>query len=321
MKLSKVISIALVSLWVIGAALGIVFVSPKANAQPIPGAGGSGCRAGTTCSVSRLTATSTTNPIIVSTNGEVCLNGSACTVKCVYDGTSVDCDGAPMVVDAIHAGGAIESRNISMTQRGRFYFDGTAGSRYMQYDNGTGQIGLFGARFDFNTGARAAGGTTFQTVGGAFYDVAQEVTLTTDEANGAGALGLSVNINNDFTTAGALAMRIRDNTGATPAVLFTVDKDGTIGIGTHGDSTGTPGAATLNTATGKSAVASGSASVVITNAIVAASSKIFITPITDTANCRGAYVSATAAGSFTVTCPVGNAGANWSFNWLVISDS
>lgn len=85
------------------------------------------------------------------------------------------------------------------------------------------------------------------------------------------------------------------------------------------DSTASPGAAIINKECGKSAVASGASSVVITNSKhVATTGFPLITPLSDTANCRGAYATP-GNGSFTVTCPGGNAGANWSFAWCVIN--
>jgi hypothetical protein len=83
------------------------------------------------------------------------------------------------------------------------------------------------------------------------------------------------------------------------------------------DSTGSPGAATINKASGRSAVAAGAGAVTITNSKVAATSNIQVTPLTaTTTDCADWYVSAVAAGSFTLTCPSGNVAA-WSFMWVV----
>lgn len=82
------------------------------------------------------------------------------------------------------------------------------------------------------------------------------------------------------------------------------------------DSTGTPGAATINKPCGRSAVLTGASSVVITNSTVAATSNIQVTPLSSSASdCTNWYVSAVGAGSFTLTCPGGNVAATWSFMW------
>jgi hypothetical protein len=82
------------------------------------------------------------------------------------------------------------------------------------------------------------------------------------------------------------------------------------------DSTGSPGAATIDKPCGRSAVAAGAASVVITNSTVAATSNVQVTPLSSSAvDCAGWYVSAVGAGSFTLTCPAGNVVGNWSFMW------
>ena len=86
------------------------------------------------------------------------------------------------------------------------------------------------------------------------------------------------------------------------------------------DSSGTPGAATINRAAGKSAIALGASSVVITNSLVTATSLIFVTPQGATA----ADATLTSwrvnpgAGSFTVTGNA-NATAAWPFSWMVIN--
>lgn len=85
-------------------------------------------------------------------------------------------------------------------------------------------------------------------------------------------------------------------------------------------SVASPGAAIINKMAGKSAVASGAASVVITSSVVASTSIVILTPL-EAANaadkCEGYYVTP-GAGSFTVTCPGGNTAADWDFQWLVI---
>jgi hypothetical protein len=86
-----------------------------------------------------------------------------------------------------------------------------------------------------------------------------------------------------------------------------VDQSGT-------DSSGTPGAATINKPTGVSAIASGSATVVITNSLATTTSRILITWHGDHGQTRDWVVRA--AGSFTVTLNAA-ASANTAFSWEV----
>lgn len=81
------------------------------------------------------------------------------------------------------------------------------------------------------------------------------------------------------------------------------------------DSTGTPGNATINKPTGKSAIAVGAASVVITNSLVTASSRVHITPHARDATCKE-LIAVVAAGSFTVSGSA-NATAALPFSWEV----
>lgn len=82
------------------------------------------------------------------------------------------------------------------------------------------------------------------------------------------------------------------------------------------DSSGSPGAATINKPTGKSAIASGATSVVITNSLVAAGDQVFITWHGDLGTQSKIPWVTTAAGSFTVN--VGTApGSAVAFCWSV----
>lgn len=83
------------------------------------------------------------------------------------------------------------------------------------------------------------------------------------------------------------------------------------------DSSGAPGAATINKPAGRSAVALGAAGVVITNSLVTANSKVFVQ--LRSADTTLLYVTVTsAAGSFAVT---GNAAATAAvvFDWFVVN--
>lgn len=81
------------------------------------------------------------------------------------------------------------------------------------------------------------------------------------------------------------------------------------------DSTGTPGAATIDRPIGKSSIAAGAASVLITNNLVTAASHIVITPHARDATCKE-LIAVPAAGSFTVSGN-GNATAALPFSWRV----
>jgi hypothetical protein len=84
------------------------------------------------------------------------------------------------------------------------------------------------------------------------------------------------------------------------------------------DSTGTPGAATIDRPIGKSSIAAAASSVVITNNLVTALSHIIITPMenaTNNAEFRNFKVTPT-AGSFTVTVNAATTVA-WPFAWRV----
>lgn len=87
----------------------------------------------------------------------------------------------------------------------------------------------------------------------------------------------------------------------------------------YSDSSGTPGAATINKISGKAAIASAASSVVITNVHVSASSVVLITPMDIDATLTRWSVTP-ASGSFTVT---GNAAATatWKFAFLVINSN
>jgi hypothetical protein len=89
------------------------------------------------------------------------------------------------------------------------------------------------------------------------------------------------------------------------------------------DSTGTPGAATVDKSQGKSSIASGASAVTITNSLVATTSNVLITPMdADTAIVK--YKCVPGTGSFVVTGynaagVAQNAAANWRFMWFVFT--
>lgn len=99
--------------------------------------------------------------------------------------------------------------------------------------------------------------------------------------------------------------------------LFGVTYAGSLVI-PNTDSTGTPGAASINQAAGRSSIALGAATITITNSLVTAASMIFISPLARDATGLLPAVTTTGAGSFIVTTTA-NCTANLPFNWWVLS--
>lgn len=81
------------------------------------------------------------------------------------------------------------------------------------------------------------------------------------------------------------------------------------------DSTGTPGSATINKSSGRSAIASGQTTCVVTNNLCTATSLVMIAP-EDGLNTTVWYTVVPTAGSFTVTVKV-DPGATWKFRWIL----
>ncbi|NDD53596.1 hypothetical protein EBZ39_06920 [bacterium] len=113
-----------------------------------------------------------------------------------------------------------------------------------------------------------------------------------------------------FSAAGSKLVSISN--GNTEKAYF--DKDGKL-VMDPGDSTTSPGNATVNKPSGRSAIASGSSSVTITNSIVAESSIVLVTMQTEDGSNFIKSV-APANGSFTVTLNA-SAGVNVNFCWVV----
>jgi hypothetical protein len=83
------------------------------------------------------------------------------------------------------------------------------------------------------------------------------------------------------------------------------------------DSTGTPGNATINRASGRSAIAAAASAVTITNSLVTASSIVVVTP-RDLDGTLTRFTAVAGTGSFVVT---GNAAAtaDWDFDWIIFN--
>jgi hypothetical protein len=86
---------------------------------------------------------------------------------------------------------------------------------------------------------------------------------------------------------------------------------------TVGDTTGTPGSGTSNTSCGKSSIAMGQTTCVITTNRISTGALVLITPIDTDACFTGGYKAVAGATSFTLTTLVA-AAANAQFSWLII---
>ncbi len=101
--------------------------------------------------------------------------------------------------------------------------------------------------------------------------------------------------------------------GGTSTVYW--DNKGKAFWGTVGDSSGSPGNATLNTVTGKSAIAAGQTTMTLTNSNIASTSLIDITPLDiDATATTWKYSVGSGVGTVTVNLA---ATSTWKFSWKV----
>lgn len=114
---------------------------------------------------------------------------------------------------------------------------------------------------------------------------------------GAGSIAHIFDTRAAYGTAGGKVIQVKNNN----VEMAAISKDGAYGVqGT--DSSGSPGAATINKPSGKSAIAASASAVTITDSTVTANSQIYISPLGADATCIFLRVSAiTAATSFVVT--------------------
>ena len=120
-------------------------------------------------------------------------------------------------------------------------------------------------------------------------------------------------INQTDTSSPGTSILIDAQVGGTST--FNINNSGKAFWGTVGDSTGTPGNATLNTVTGKSAIAAGQTTMALTNSNIASTSIIDITPLDiDTTATTWKYSVETGVGTVTVNAA---ATATWKFSWKV----
>jgi hypothetical protein len=213
------------------------------------------------------------------------------------------------VTGALHLGGDTATGVALVLPNGQGASFTGRGTPDIYYDGTFLRVGRFGTSF----GAEFEAGSGMQSMSG------QTLPLKGRIANGASAIGVTIDNLNALSTAGAKILSIanasvekayidKDGKLSTPAVLLPAT-----------DSSGTPGAATANTASGRAAIAAGASSVVVTNSLVTAASRIFLqkTGSSFDATLTAPLQVVAAAGSFTV---YGNAAATAAvpFNWWVV---
>lgn len=154
-----------------------------------------------------------------------------------------------------------------------------------------------------NTSGKACGlytGTTFSSF---FFDAAGFFTISSETR---------ANIDGGNAGGGTPIVQVAAGLVTLCSRLSVLDRIDVLG----GDSSASPGNATINKPTGKSAIASGATSVTITNSNVAAGDQVFITWHGDLGTQSKIPWVTTAAGSFTVN--VGTApGSAVAFCWVV----
>lgn len=212
--------------------------------------------------------------------------------------------------------GATEAEYFGVTKAG-ITFSGFANS--LISCNGSvvdiGNGGTIPARATYFTGTGAV--TAFYASAGGGFSAPNTARFWSETlGNGATDVLLKAGayIADGSVNAAARLLSLRTGLGGTEVekAAFTaagrLDQSGT-------DSSGTPGVATINKPTGKSAIAAGASSVVITNSLVTAASSVIITPHARDTTCKE-LIAVPAAGSFTVS-GTANATAALSFSWRV----
>lgn len=141
-------------------------------------------------------------------------------------------------------------------------------------------------------------------------------TLGSNRVDSASSIGTVINTNATYSTAGDKLLSVQNNT----TVKWELTGQGKP-LTTTGDSSASPGAATLNVVCGRSAIASGASSVVVTNSNVATASNVF--PVMETSGVGvGNLTVVPTSGSFTVTSinalgVVTSVTSNLKFSWCV----
>lgn len=132
-------------------------------------------------------------------------------------------------------------------------------------------------------------------------------------APGAGSVAHSFDTTNAYSTAGGKLASWKNATTA----KASISRNGSLG-GTYTDTTGTPGNATANSVTGKSSIASGQSSVVITNALVTSTSVVMaiLTDFDHTTGMTPPILASSTNGSFGIYL-TGGINNDIGFTWIV----
>lgn len=212
--------------------------------------------------------------------------------------------------------GGTEVEKFWVDKGGDFRTGGTVGSTGWF----RGQSATLGyLSIDDSNGSRIVWGGQTITLGtgitlnstGAYLNVYTTTGITRSfAADGAAAVAHDIDTNSAWSNVTAKIMRWL-TAGAERAAVTALGRFDQFGT----DSTGTPGAATINKPTGKSSIAIGAASVVITNSLVSTASRVIITPHARDTTCKE-LIAVPAAGSFTVS-GTANATAALPFSWQV----
>lgn len=226
-------------------------------------------------------------------------------------------------------GSANVQLNSTATAAGLIIVNTTTGFNALTFSNAGARLKLSsGGTTDYlfsNGSVSVVAAGSFQIQGslglfvdsGLFQAISNAVPafMTGNVADGASAIGIKLGNANALANASALALRVYSDSGTTS--VLDVTAVGGKQVWQTTDSSGTPGAATINKASGRSAIAAAASSVVITNSVVSAASKVFISPLSRDTTGLLPTVTTRGAGSFTVTTSA-NCTSALSFDWIVI---
>lgn len=195
-------------------------------------------------------------------------------------------------------------RYASASTRLEFLLNGALGA-YMDTTNG-GRLAMTG-------GFTALDGTYGFSISGYWnvYGNASRSLYVSSATDGASTIAHRLDTGSSFSTTGAKLLSVQNN----GTEKFGVSFAGAPQL-TRTDTSGSPGNATANTASGKSAVAAAASSVVITNSLVTTNSLIFTQPVTADTTCVS-LTATSASGSFTATCKAAATG-NTTFYWWIV---
>ena len=255
------------------------------------------------------------------TNGQFCLNGVGCGVFFKYDGTYFNTNvGSTWAGDVLSTGkfsssaasgavaynATVQGADWAIGPSGPYLWSGGSGVLRIGSSLGGDQASVYASQFGGGTNPVKLSNQSSQTVAGR-QALGAHYNLTDNGTSGTPSVGFLINqaASGSFTNptymlklvnaadgngvGGTNVMGVRGENAA----LGRIDVAGT-------DSSGSPGAVTINKSLGCFAVAAAASSVVVTDSAATATSPIFISPMDLDATCTGWKVTR-AAGSFTVT--------------------